>query len=201
MRGYVTTRDSSFLQPYTTATTTVPAICSRLERLTADNSEQRRRLDTLQEIINTRMNILAKGLANFQNNGFVVTDEFRSRLDSGMGAMDRAKLYIAHFRGAEEKLMMTRKEKLLGFFNGARMLAIISVVVVLFALMYSIYTFNCAYHARIKADRIANEYQVELQELKDLEKFTSTGRIARTIAHEVRNPLTNILLATEQLKE
>src|SRR5258705_12987665 len=41
----------------------------------------------------------------------------------------------------------------------------------------------------------------ELRELKSLEKFTSTGRIARTIAHEVRNPLTNILLATEQLKE
>ena len=42
---------------------------------------------------------------------------------------------------------------------------------------------------------------MELKELKDMEKFTSTGRIARTIAHEVRNPLTNILLATEQLRE
>lgn len=30
-------------------------------------------------------------------------------------------------------------------------------------------------------------------------KFVSTGRIARTIAHEVRNPLTNINLAVEQL--
>jgi signal transduction histidine kinase len=45
------------------------------------------------------------------------------------------------------------------------------------------------------------EKNIELKELKDLEKFTSTGRIARTIAHEVRNPLTNILLATEQLRE
>jgi signal transduction histidine kinase len=34
-----------------------------------------------------------------------------------------------------------------------------------------------------------------------MEKFTSTGRIARTIAHEVRNPLTNISLAAEQLQE
>ena len=38
-------------------------------------------------------------------------------------------------------------------------------------------------------------------ESRGMEKFTTTGRIARTIAHEVRNPLTNILLATEQLKE
>jgi len=34
-----------------------------------------------------------------------------------------------------------------------------------------------------------------------MEKFTATGRVARTIAHEVRNPLTNISLAAEQLQE
>jgi len=32
------------------------------------------------------------------------------------------------------------------------------------------------------------------------EKLASSGRIARTIAHEVRNPLTNILLAADQLR-
>ena len=37
--------------------------------------------------------------------------------------------------------------------------------------------------------------------MQNLEKFASTGRIARTIAHEVRNPLTNINLATDQLKD
>ena len=36
--------------------------------------------------------------------------------------------------------------------------------------------------------------------MRSIEKFASTGRIARTIAHEVRNPLTNINLAMEQLK-
>ena len=34
-----------------------------------------------------------------------------------------------------------------------------------------------------------------------IEKFAVTGRIARTIAHEVRNPLTNISLATEQIRD
>ena len=33
------------------------------------------------------------------------------------------------------------------------------------------------------------------------EKFSMTGKIARSIAHEVRNPLTNLHLALEQLKE
>ena len=41
----------------------------------------------------------------------------------------------------------------------------------------------------------------EVRELKSMEKFTATGRVARTIAHEVRNPLTNISLAAEQLQD
>ncbi|WP_158266909.1 hybrid sensor histidine kinase/response regulator [Chitinophaga niastensis] len=39
------------------------------------------------------------------------------------------------------------------------------------------------------------------QEKQHQEKFVITGRIARVIAHEVRNPLTNILLAVSQFKE
>ncbi len=40
----------------------------------------------------------------------------------------------------------------------------------------------------------------ELIELRRLEKYAVTGRIARVMAHEVRNPLTNINLACEQLR-
>lgn len=40
-----------------------------------------------------------------------------------------------------------------------------------------------------------------LSEQKGLEKFASAGRMARMIAHEVRNPLTNIGLANDQLKD
>ncbi|NSL89673.1 PAS domain S-box protein [Chitinophaga sp. Mgbs1] len=41
----------------------------------------------------------------------------------------------------------------------------------------------------------------EEQEKQYQEKFVITGRIARVIAHEVRNPLTNILLAVSQFKD
>jgi len=43
---------------------------------------------------------------------------------------------------------------------------------------------------------VAND---ELVELRSMEKFASTGRIARVIAHEIRNPLTNINLSADQL--
>ena len=37
-------------------------------------------------------------------------------------------------------------------------------------------------------------------ELRSLERFTSTGRVARVIAHEIRNPLTNIDLSASHLE-
>ncbi|MEQ8925385.1 MAG: ATP-binding protein [Fulvivirga sp.] len=39
------------------------------------------------------------------------------------------------------------------------------------------------------------------QELLKVEKLSMTGKIARSIAHEIRNPLTNLTLALEQLKD
>jgi signal transduction histidine kinase len=94
-------------------------------------------------------------------------------------------------------------------------MAVLALVIASLALVYSIIKFNHEYRARRKADLETDKYRADLEsskaelektnlqlkELQDLEKFTSTGRIARTIAHEVRNPLTNILLATEQLRE
>jgi signal transduction histidine kinase len=67
---------------------------------------------------------------------------------------------------------------------------------------------------RSEAQRKVLNYQQQLQDrieelakankqlisMRSLEKFAATGRIARTIAHEIRNPLTNINLAAEQLK-
>ena len=64
------------------------------------------------------------------------------------------------------------------------------------------------------ADKRGNDYLKQLQQrIKELdkankelllmkrnEKFAATGRIARSIAHEVRNPLTNIDLAVAQIK-
>jgi signal transduction histidine kinase len=81
-------------------------------------------------------------------------------------------------------------------------------------LSFGFVTYLVENRARRKADRQVVAYQDELEgrvieldkanreliQMRSIEKFASTGRIARTIAHEVRNPLTNIGLAVEQLK-
>jgi len=55
------------------------------------------------------------------------------------------------------------------------------------------------YHQGIIRD-ITRRKKIE-KDLVIAEKFAVTGRVVRTLAHEVRNPLTNIYLAMEQLEE
>lgn len=88
------------------------------------------------------------------------------------------------------------------------------MIVAILLTFYSILVFNKESKARQEADRQTNLFREQLEsrveqladlnteliELRSLEKYAATGRIARTIAHEVRNPLTNINLALEQLK-
>ena len=42
--------------------------------------------------------------------------------------------------------------------------------------------------------------RIKEEETRNLKRFSATGRIARIIAHEVKNPLTNITLASDQLR-
>jgi signal transduction histidine kinase len=97
-------------------------------------------------------------------------------------------------------------------------LKIITIISSVFILLIVFYFFIVNYRenrAKEKADLAAKNLSRQLQEsisklehvnqelmdMKSIEKFASSGRLARTLAHEVRNPLTNISLASEQLKE
>lgn len=90
----------------------------------------------------------------------------------------------------------------------------ISVGLAVLVAVFAYGTYSRENRARRIADRQLAEYQQQLQDriseldkvnqslmqMRNVEKFAATGRIARTIAHEVRNPLTNINLAVEQLQ-
>lgn len=215
VRGYVITHDPRFLKPYNEAITKTPLLNAELRTLVADNIEQQKRADTLDRLIRKRMDILTNGLLDFQSNGYIITEEMKLKREASLNSMDSIWLYVSKFNATEQKLILDRKNRLSDFFRWAKVMAIISLVIMFIALLYSLITFNTEHAARQKADKRANKYlidlesnlnelkkkDIELKELRDMEKFASTGRIARTIAHEVRNPLTNILLATEQLKE
>jgi signal transduction histidine kinase len=128
--------------------------------------------------------------------------------------MNDIRQMIYKMEDEERNLLKQRKEKLRSVSISIKIITLTSLIIAILLTFYSFITYSREMHAKIRADKQATLYgeqleakvkelqdaNTELQELRSLEKFTATGRIARTIAHEIRNPLTNIGLATDQIK-
>jgi signal transduction histidine kinase len=145
----------------------------------------------------------------------IVTENMRLSRESAKLVMDSIRTFAARLEATEERQSTQRKEQLSKLFRNNQLIAMASLAIAFITLFYSLLIFNKENKAKEKAIKKATQYSIqleaniqelqhtnlELQELKSLEKFTATGRISRTLAHEVRNPLTNISLAAEQLQE
>jgi signal transduction histidine kinase len=215
IRGYVITKDVRFLQPYNSGSKSVLILYNTLRNLVADNTSYKELVDSLGFLIKKRLNYLSDGLNKFQIGGNVITDSMKSNREASKQAMDGIRSLVHQLQEREFAIMKGRSDKLKGFFNSTKVIAITSLIVALFTIIYSVIIYTRENKAKEKSDKKVIAYSreleegvkelkkvnIELQELKSIEKFAATGRIARTIAHEVRNPLTNISLAAEQLKE
>ena len=134
--------------------------------------------------------------------------------NGGIEKMNRVENYVRYAQSEERKLWNERTKELAKYSNIIKVFTIISLIAAILLTFYSMVTFTKENKAKREADKKAIAYRnqlemridelaavnLELIELRNIEKFAATGRISRTIAHEVRNPLTNINLATEQLR-
>src|SRR6188768_714117 len=215
VRGYYITKDQAFLKPYHEAQENVSSIYNELKTLEAKNPKQLTKLDTIKQLIDHRLSLMKSNLTAFQQAGEQSTPEVELNRRRGQAILDSIRTHTQHFIANEEQLMTERKDNLTGSFNTTQIIIFISVLTSIVAILYSLFTYNKESAARDESNKKNVQYQkeleakieelkrldAELRELKSMEKFTATGRVARTIAHEVRNPLTNISLAAEQLQD
>lgn len=215
VRGYFITKDERFLKPYMTGSQNVLPLYNELKQLTADNKNYNSRIDALGDLIPRRLNALSALLDIFEKNGKTIVPEMTVNREANKIVIDSIRLILGQLINEEQALRTMRNSRLQGVFTSAQIITIVSLIIALLTAGYSFITYNRENKAKEKADGHARRYSLELeesieklrnvnrelQELKSIEKFASTGRIARTIAHEVRNPLTNISLASEQLSE
>jgi signal transduction histidine kinase len=215
VRGYVITKQERFLEPYDSAVRVIPRVYLELTQLTSNDPPQRSKLDTLHQLIDKKLGYLGQALRRYKEAGLNITADMTANRENSKNAMDSIRLFITRMKTAEEKTIYKGNKSLVGVFDSTNIISITSLIVALITVLYSLIAYNKENKAKEKADEQANLYRKELEdkvtelkrvnaelhELKQIEKFAATGRIARTIAHEVRNPLTNISLATEQLHE
>jgi signal transduction histidine kinase len=215
-RGYVLSGDQLFLEPALIGKKNVQAAFSTLDNLTGNgNTEQAKNLDTLKSKFNYRQALMDSGMKIFDRAGRTFTDSLKDLMYSSKLSMDEFRQVLRKMQVAESVTLGERERTLNYINNSTRVIAITSLLIVAILITYSIVTFNKENKDKRAADQAVAIYQqqletrvielnkknTELAQLKSIEKFAATGRMASTMAHEIKNPLNNIILSLEHLKE
>jgi CHASE3 domain sensor protein len=163
VRGYVITNDVNYLKSYNSATRNIPPILSDLKELIPENPEQKQSYATMDEMVNRRMNSLSQVLKMYQMNGYRLSEEFNGMGEAGRNTMDSIRVYINRMNEVENHLMSQRKTKLSRFFSDTKSMAIVSLMITLFAIFYSWLTYKQENRARQIAGLRAEEYRLDLE--------------------------------------
>ena len=312
LRGYINTKDSSFLLPYKNSFAIVDTNLTDLITDTKDNEHMQNELANLASLITARYDKLLFDVDYYSQNNYAVNDSLLQSFYKGKIQMDSIRAIVNRLQVREQNLLDLRTKELDSKYVALNTIIITSLVLALIFAVFGFYAYRREYKTRLIADKrgdVADErgdvadkrgdvadkrgdvadkrgddYLKQLQQsnveldkanirgdvadkrgdvadkrgdhylrqlqqsnveldkanirgdvadkrgdvadkrgddyLKQLqqrvreldkanmelllmkrnEKFAATGRIARSIAHEVRNPLTNIDLAVAQIK-
>ncbi len=214
LRGYINTKDTAFLEPYKNSLGMVNSSFTALQREARNDDRHQQSLNILNKLIRKRYDELAFAIQEFPRGNYIITDTLLRSFYVGKVSMDRIRTNVATMQQHEKNVLATRNKELKSLYVALDTINITSLFLALVLIAFGFYTYRIENKAKLVAVKKADDYQIELQQriaeldkankeliqMKSTEKFAATGRIARTIAHEVRNPLTNIDLAIAQLK-
>jgi signal transduction histidine kinase len=213
-RGYLLMNDKKFLTPYIQSRQTVDSIYNSLLQETAIDHEEHSELATLQRLIDKKFEVMQQGLVLHEQHLFQLTDSLKIKGFFDLEIMNHIRSIVKQVQGTEQERLKSRIDTMTTRYRTLNNVIIMSLGVAVLMALFGYYTYSYENNARRVADKKVEEYQQQLKEqigeldqankelirMRSIEKFAATGRIARTIAHEVRNPLTNINLAVEQLQ-
>jgi signal transduction histidine kinase len=213
VRGYLINNKKVFLSQYYTSRNNADSTLKRVKLLTADNPSQQNNLDSLKVLMYEKFSWMENVISIFDS-AQKISNSIIERSNEGVIRMMKVEGFVHKIQNEERKLWTTRYGRIANYSDTIKVFNIISLIMAILLTFYSIITFNKENKAKIDAGKKAIAFReqleirvdelaalnLELIELRNLEKFAVTGRISRAIAHEVRNPLTNINLATEQLR-
>jgi signal transduction histidine kinase len=215
LRGYIITKDTNTLLPYTNSFKIVYNSLNELKTFINIDEFQEQKLLKLEMLVRQKYARMDSSKSMLEANNFTINDEFMRAFYKGKYFMDSIRFVTNTMQIHERNLMITKNQKLEAKQRALKSIIISSLILAIMLIIFGFATFARENKAKLAAEKKSADYQQELKqhitdlnsankklvEIKGSEKFAATGRIARTIAHEVRNPLTNINLAVSQIKE
>ena len=215
-RGYILFNDEAYMNRYKHSVIRSKKTLSELQSLTQNNSSHKILLNNLSKVLVTRYAAFENAM-DYAANQKMNNEVKDSLLKIGYNneEMNLVTDGMRKIQAEETSGLQSGTEEVKNISSLVAQINFVSLVLVLVLGYWSIVTFRKESAAKKLANQHADQYKLRLErkyedlaeanikikELKSEEKFAYTGRITHVIAHEIRNPLTNINLATEQLRE
>lgn len=121
-RGYLLTKNPSFLEPYNGAKERINSFLSIISQSTTDNPYQTRKIKELSDIVNNRLAIVDNTIV-LKNEGGIVTEEM---LLNGKIYMDKCRSIVKDIQSEEKRLLNQRTDELKTFSGFTPIMIIIS---------------------------------------------------------------------------
>ena len=107
-RGYLLTGQAPYLAPYANATAALPGDFTRVRQLVADNPRQAQRLGQLQQLTDTRLDLMRQTI-EARRVGDTAAALAIVNSDQGKLVMDRARAVVADMLAEEQSLLQQRQ--------------------------------------------------------------------------------------------
>ena len=221
VRGYLLLKNKRFLTTYESSLSKTDSafilVCSEYTKAALEKND----IDKLRALVKNKFKYLQEGLQFYSSHKYAEADTLLNSPGTFISTSDKNRLLtdsitsqIKSLQIDKTNLLAQKTFSLNQQYWAMNVFIIISLVLVSVFAFFGLLTYIRENVARKKADKKVVEFQRQLQlrideldaankelvEIRRLEKFAATGRIARSIAHEVRNPLTNIDLAIGQIR-
>lgn len=216
MRGYLLVGDIKFLDPYYAGLKTVDSSITRLEKV-IDRSDRTvlRLFNDLKQLCNNKQKHTSGIISYYQTNDKRVSETLKDMMGASKANMDSLRSTVSLLKADQAAELNSYEKSQNSTNNSTRLLAIISLLIVAILGTYSLVTFNSENKAKRQSEDVNKIYAAELEKRieqlgitnkeldrhRRIEKFVATGRMAATMAHEIKNPLNNISLAVDQLND
>ena len=188
-RGYLLTRDSTYLQPYFQSLIAVPVHVKTIQQLTATQPEQRALVAALQTTIQKRLDILQENI-HLKANAIEVRSQ-TLRLGRGKQLMDSIRTSLATLTSLEQEQLRSKNQTLS---QTVGLMKFIIYAVMGFASVYGVFSFLYITHQLRTKDR----YEKEMFRLNEELHLTNNELIASN--EELATSTEEILTNNEQLE-
>jgi signal transduction histidine kinase/CHASE3 domain sensor protein len=140
-RGYLLSKNKSFLKPYNDSNKYIKKSYQRVAELTVNSRAQQRNLKKLEYLISRHLNYLSKTLYLVSNTGYS-EKTFTTNLVTGKKAMDSIRIEIEEMIGTQKKLLNYRQNDYNSTMNYTPLLIYLTLVITLILITFAFVKMN-----------------------------------------------------------